>query len=121
MNKMSEVAKILDIELEEEFGIEGRISTYKLTEKGLLFRNKSDWRLFKVGTLTKLLTGELEIEWIPKDEEKVWAIFSQNDMPCEVLYHEGWCYSETMLERGMITRTEQEAIDKMKEMGWWEE
>jgi hypothetical protein len=26
-----------------------------------------------------------------------------------------------MLKRGLITKTEEEAIQKMKDMGWWEE
>lgn len=60
-SKMKEVAKLLGVELEEEFKIKGDNSdydTYRLTNKGLL-----DSDSFICGyCLTSLLTGKLEIE-----------------------------------------------------------
>jgi len=120
-NKMPEVAKILGKELEEEFGIEDYDFRCTLTEKGLLYKIPGGWELSNVDTLQKLLTGELKIEWTPKDEEKVWAVFSHVNMPREVLYYKGYSESETLFKRGLIFRTELEAIQDMKDRGWWEE
>ena len=73
-NKMKEVAKLLGVELEEEFRIEGFSITYKLSEKGLMGRavNLQQWYIStRVG---ELLTGEKKIIKLPKpildDKEK---------------------------------------------------
>ena len=70
-NKMEEVAKLLGVELEEEFKIKGLPAKYKLSKNGLKYYigqwNDSPW-------LQKLLTGEREIIKLPKsiltEEEK---------------------------------------------------
>lgn len=65
-NKMKEVAKLLGVELEEEFRIEGFSITYKLSEKGLMCWavNLQRWHIStRVG---ELLTGEKKIIKIPK-------------------------------------------------------
>ena len=118
INKMEDVAKILGKELEEEFGIKERIGNYKLTEKGLVYKNLGDWKIDGVETLTKLLTGKLKIEWIPKDEEKVWIIYPEVIKPVNAMFNENSSHHTLMLKRGLITKTEQEAIEKMKGMGW---
>ena len=117
-NKMTEVAKILGKELYEEFGIEDYDFRCTLSEKGLLYKVPCGWELSNVDTLQKLLAGQLKIKWVPKDEEKVWAVFSHVNMPREVLYYKGYSESETLFERGLFFRTEEEAIEKMKELGW---
>ena len=73
-NKMKEVAKLLGVELEEEFRIEGFSITYKLSEKGLMGRavNLQQWYIStRVG---ELLTVEKKIIKLPKpildDKEK---------------------------------------------------
>ena len=118
-NKMEEVAKILGKELEEEFEIEGRIGKNKLTEKGLLYKNLGDWRIDGVETLTKLLTGKLKIEWIPKDGEEIWLVSSEYEAPQSIDFDSHiYSYYVIGLKRGLIFRTEEEAITKMKELGW---
>lgn len=57
-SKMKEVAKILGVELGEEFKIKGVIYTYRLTNEGLLDSNSSICEYF----LNNLLTGRCEIE-----------------------------------------------------------
>lgn len=60
-NKMAEVAKLLGVELEEEFRIEGFSITYKLSEKGLMRweDNSQKWYIsYRIG---ELLTGEKKI------------------------------------------------------------
>ena len=65
-NKMAEVAKLLVVELEEEFRIEGFSITYKLSEKGLMRweDNSQKWYIsYRIG---ELLTGEKKIIKLPK-------------------------------------------------------
>ena len=65
-NKMEELAKLLGVELEEEFRIEGCSYTYKLSKEGLSFWafNSQEWILSSI--IGKLLTGERKIIKIPK-------------------------------------------------------
>ena len=62
-NKMSEVAKLLGIELDEEFTIKGVNSSYrfKLTVAGLMssWRNSSKWN--SSGLLEEFITGHYQI------------------------------------------------------------
>ena len=118
-NKMEEVAKILDKELEEEFEIEGNHNNYRLTTQGLEFYLRV-WRLPSSETLTKLLTGELKIKWTPKDMEKVWIVYSDFKRPVNVMFNGDSYHHKLLFKRELITKTEQEAIAKMKERGWWE-
>ena len=65
-NKMAEVAKLLGVELEEEFRIEGFSITYKLSEKGFMRweDNSQKWYIsYRIG---EVLTGEKEIIKLPK-------------------------------------------------------
>lgn len=65
-NKMKEVAKLLGVELEEEFRIEGYTAKYKLTENGLK-RWLDDCQQWCISLrLGELLTGELKIIKISK-------------------------------------------------------
>ena len=73
-NKMKEVAKLLGVELEEEFRIEGYTTKYKLTENGLK-RWLDDCQQWCISLrLGELLTGEMKITKISKpildDKEK---------------------------------------------------
>ena len=65
-NKMKEVAKLLGVELEEEFIIEGYRLKYKLSNNGLMFWSytSQDWVLSSL--IGKLLTGDAEIVKLPK-------------------------------------------------------
>lgn len=66
-NKMKEVAKLLGVELEEEFKInEGDYNIFKLTEQGLkCYSDKiSGWQYSLL--LEYLIVGDIEIVKIPK-------------------------------------------------------
>ena len=64
-NIMKDVAKLLGLELEEEFTIEGFEDFFpkvKLTERGLSYWSNIDRRWCSLGDIpTKLLTGENKI------------------------------------------------------------
>ena len=65
-NKMKEVAKLLGVELEEEFKIKGSTTKYKLSKNGLMFWSDyhQDW--FNLSKLEQLLIGYCEIIKLPK-------------------------------------------------------
>ena len=84
-NYMADVAKMLGVELEEEFNIDSRGKTiYKLTEKGLFALSiLNGWEKYEDFLLAALLCGELTIKklpWKPKEEEHY--------------YYVGWYYSK---------------------------
>ena len=65
-NKMNEVAKLLGVELEEEFRIEGLTRKHKLTENGLRcwFDDFQQW--YASYYIDELLAGEAKIIKLPK-------------------------------------------------------
>lgn len=65
-NKMSEVAKLLGLELEEEFRIKNSNFRYKLSKDGFMFWSDyiQDW--FYISKLEQLLTGKVQIIKLPK-------------------------------------------------------
>ena len=65
-NKMKEVAKLLGVELEEEFRIEGCSYKYKLSKEGLSFWGVSSQEWILSSIIGKLLTGESKIIKLPK-------------------------------------------------------
>ena len=60
-NKMAEVAKLLGVELEEEFKIEGFRCKYKFTKDGLMYWPYLESKWLISTFLQELLTGELKI------------------------------------------------------------
>lgn len=65
-NKMKEVAKLLGVELEEEFKVYGFRCKYKLTNDGLMYWSYLDNKWLISTFLKELLTGELKIIKLPK-------------------------------------------------------
>lgn len=67
MNYMEQVAKMLGVELEEEFYLKGIRDKHKITNDGLFYRSKKDGSWFITSwTLNKVLAGKLEIIKEPK-------------------------------------------------------
>ena len=65
-NKMKEVAKLLGVELEEEFRIEHLSTKYKLSKGGLKYWSGSPKKWNGSGLLEELIIGKLTIIKIPK-------------------------------------------------------
>lgn len=65
-NKMKELAKLLGVELEEEFKIKGFQSKYKLTKNGMMYWLDTEQQWLSSCWLEELLTGENQIVKIPK-------------------------------------------------------
>ena len=60
-NKMNEVAKLLGVELEEEFIIDGLSYKYKLSDYGLMCWSNNLQRWYISSIVGELLTGEKQI------------------------------------------------------------
>ena len=116
-NKMEEVAKMFGKELGEEFEIKNWYGSCRFTEQGIMVIGEQ----ISTPVLHALLTGGLKIKWKPKSGEKCYFVFSRYPKPQRLVYYSESISDRLMLKRGMITRTEEEAIQKMKEWGWWEE
>ena len=73
-NKMKEVAKLLGLELEEEFRIKNSNFRYKLSKDGFMFWSDYNQDWFCISKLEQLLIGYCEIIKLPKpildDKEK---------------------------------------------------
>ena len=109
-NYMADVAKMLGVELGEEFKLDGRKTTYKFTENGLYFYAPDGWWQCSKVLLPKILKGELEIVRLP------WQPKIGNKYYCPCLYfkyvaHSYWenTPSEISLkEAGLVFRTKEE-------------
>ncbi len=83
-NYMADVAKMLGVELGEEFDIKGyEYNPYKITDEGLMYRDGNA----PFSSLTKLLRGEVEIikmPWMPKDGERYYSLNRGGEVTAEV-------------------------------------
>lgn len=117
-NLIPEIAKMLGVELGEEFKIKGYDGlTYKLTDAGLELTTvdgqKTKW--FDHGALNSLLKGKMEIvklPWKPKKGEKYWGFWysSLNDAWLVLLYT--WANNPAdfaLYKAGWVYRTRAEA------------
>lgn len=98
---MAEVAKMLGVELGEEFRIKGYSNKYILDEDGLF--DKEGMNNFM--HLTCLLTGKFKITckpWTPMDDGSFYVVLSNGDVmhkywedcaTCKNYYKLGNCYS----------------------------
>jgi hypothetical protein len=117
-NLIPKIAKMLGVELGEEFKIKGYDGLiYKLTDAGLELTTvdgqKTKW--FDHGALNSLLKGKLEIvklPWKPKEGEKYWGFWysSLNDAWIVLLYTWGNNPADFVFYKaGWVYRTKEEA------------
>lgn len=109
MNYMENVAKMLGVELNEEFKIGNFPLLYKFTEQGLFFKDNKKWE-YAYDTLDDLLIGDVEIvrlPWQPKKGDKYYrpsAYFKCVD----VALWEGYSSDFALKEAGMAFKTREE-------------
>ncbi|PWM78644.1 MAG: hypothetical protein DBY32_03965 [Phascolarctobacterium sp.] len=119
MNYMKQVAKMLGVELGEEFKIKGGHGNneycYKFTEHGIVWI-KSGATLSNSG-LAELLTGEAQIvklQWKPKNGDKYYCVyFNQNIIANQ---WSGDAFDLTYFYAGNCFRTKKAAL-KARENG----
>lgn len=109
-NYMQDVARMLGVELEEEFKIAGYDGSFVLTNKGLMWINPKKWRSSDAYAFENLLTGRNELvtqPWQPQDGEFYYfpAVNFQYSCPAT------WSNNSTdfaLKEAGMIFKTKAE-------------
>lgn len=108
-NYMADVAKMLGVELGEEFKIDGSNLIYKFFENGLYFRCIEGWLPAKYQFLD-LIKGELEIvrlPWQPKNGDRYYFPGDGFTITSRAI----WCdltLEYALKEAGMIFRTAEE-------------
>ena len=65
-NKMSEVAKLLGVELNSDFNLKDSSFTYRLTEKGLYSRYKNNLKWYPCSVLEDMLIRKYQIICKPR-------------------------------------------------------
>lgn len=117
-NYMQDVAKLLGIELEEEFKLTGYSGTFVLTNKGMMWLTPDKRRSSEVFALEDLLTGRNElvrVPWQPKDgDEYYYPACNFKD-----IFSTNWSSSVSdfaFKEAGMIFRTREECEAAMPEL-----
>lgn len=115
-NLIPEIARMLGVELGEEFKIKGYDGlTYKLTDNGLELATvdgqKTKW--FDHGALNSLLKGKMEIVKLPWKPKKGDTFYTFASIPNKWVVRIAW-WDQTpnhyaLLDKGWVYRSEEEA------------
>ena len=115
---MQDVAKMLGVELEEEFKLTGYNGTFVLTNKGMMWLTPDKRRSSEVFALEDLLTGRNElvrVPWQPQDGDRYYfPVDGFTITSCAI-----WCDSTleyALKEAGMIFKTKEECEAALPEL-----
>mgnify|MGYP004459084691 CR=1 FL=1 len=123
-NHMEEVAKLLGVELEEDFRIKGICADllFRITEGGVCSHHpRSGYGELSKLMLTQLLTGDSEIirlPWKPKmnEEYHIPCIgYIESDMATKLRWR-GNKWDNVYYQFGLVCKTREEAIAMAKKM-----
>ncbi len=119
-SKMTEVAKLLGVEFDEEFSTTESSIRYKLTKRGLQSYNITRaWWEDASHTLTKLLTGYIDVElspWEPKIDETYYIPRPDTESRFAVARWQGGENDVYRYSQGLVCKSASEAIDVAKKM-----
>lgn len=111
MNYMKDVAKILGVELEEEFKIKGFEPIYKITNYGLVIKTDSNnWCEMSGDTFLQLIRGDYVIRklpWQPKKGDEYYYTGEGFNNVCRSLW-ENTVFGFAYKEAGLIFKTYEE-------------
>ena len=118
MNIVKEVAKLLGIEVGVPFSVNENNTIYCLRDNGKF--EWADWGGMLIPgdfLANKFLCGNLTVKWTPKEESPCYIVDPREKSGVyKGLYYKD--NTELLRERGLVFRTEEEAIAKAKELGW---
>lgn len=116
---MKDVAKILGVELEEEFKIKGFEPIYKITNYGLVIKTDSNnWCEMSGDTFLQLIRGDYVIRklpWQPKKGDEYYFPGEGFNNVCRALWGNtvfGFAYKEA----GLIFKTYEECEAELPEL-----
>ena len=117
-NYMADVAKMLGVEIEEEFKIDGIELKYRFTENGVYCHVDNGWWQCSNVMLPKILLGEFEIiklPWQPKKGDEYYYPGEGFNNICRALWGNtvfGFAYKEA----GLIFKTYEECEAALPEL-----
>lgn len=119
-NRMKGVAKLLGVELEKEFCIEGVIERFKITNVGVKYYSLAyrKWLQAMPAVLQKLLNGTYVIKdvWTPDSGQiYYYPIVDLDSLCCNCEWH-GEDTDYHRLNNGLVFETREEAIEIAKKM-----
>ena len=119
-NYMADVAKMLGVELGEEFKIEGSNLIYKFFENGLYFRSIEGWLPAKHQILD-LIQGDsktVKLPWQPKDGDVYYRPRDYRTAFSEAVtdFWRGTVNDFALKEAGMIFKTKEECEAALPEL-----
>ena len=120
MNIVKEVAKLLGIEVGVPFHVNEEKIIYRFDEDGAFSWKCDDGYWSRDLVLTShFLRGILTVKWTPKEESPCYIVdpIEKSGVYKGLYYKDN---TELLRERGLVFRTEEEAIAKAKELGWIE-
>lgn len=109
MNYMQDVAKMLGVELEEEFMIDSSDKVYRFFKNGLCFQCSGAWlpAEYQFFDLIKGDSKIVKLPWQPKNGDKYYHPASN----FKDIYYAGWgntIFDIALKEAGMIFKTKEE-------------
>lgn len=117
-NYMADVAKMLGVELDEEFKIGGIERKYKFTENGVYCHVENGWWQCSNVMLPKILLGEFEIiklPWQPKKGDEYYYPGEGFNNICRALW-ENSVHGFAFKEAGLIFKTYEECEAALPEL-----
>ena len=117
-NYMADVAKMLGVELEEEFKLDGIETKYKFTENGLYFYAPDGWWQCSNVMLPRILRGNVEIvklPWKPKKGDAYYYPGEGFNNVCRALW-ENTVFGFAYKEAGLIFKTYEECEAALPEL-----
>ena len=119
MNIVKEVAKLLGIEVGVPFHVNEEKIIYRFDEDGAFSWKCDDGYWSRDLVLTgHFLRGMLTVKWKPKKRERYYLIAPEEIDGYLGAMWEGYDIEKRLYDRGLVFRTEKEAIAKTKEYGW---
>lgn len=120
-NYMADVAKMLGVELEEEFKLDGTETKYKFTENGLYFYAPDGWWQCSNVLLPRILRGNIKIvklPWQPKVGDVYYRPRDYHTAFSEAVtdFWRGTVNDFALKEAGMVFRTKEECEAALPEL-----
>lgn len=117
-NYMADVARMLGVELEEEFHLKDSSVFYKIVNKGLYYKFNTTWYPSSNDLFVKLIMGEVEIvklPWQPKKGERYYTP-SIDFSHTLIDYWDGYPLDFALKEAGMAFKTKEECEAALPEL-----
>lgn len=122
-NIVEDLAKLIGVELDEEFYSNKSSCRYKFTtDSGLMIYDDAleDWRVaaYSLTTFLKMIKeGKFSKKWTPKDGDVVYfPSFCCNDLWSYMIYDSKKEHDKEMVKNGLYFRTQDEAIECAKKI-----